>query len=160
MRVLSLQAVNPFFNIAKTMHSSTHDFTFLMQQIQFSWFYFSHATNSILSFCCMFTRYLLLCLLQTATERLYNVLLFPDGGWLVDPLPLPHTTPLDQSRDGLVSQSLQHLSPELASREPDRKYQLDKLRKIYIPQVCSLLQSILCSTNQHKVVYLSWLVYL
>uniref|UniRef100_A0A2P2HXF4 Nuclear pore complex protein n=1 Tax=Hirondellea gigas TaxID=1518452 RepID=A0A2P2HXF4_9CRUS len=93
-------------------------------------------------------------LTKISCERLYNVLLFPDGGWMVDPVPLPHTRNSSQSGDcgtGSTSgQRLQHLSPELAAREPDRDHQLVTLRSIYIPQVCSLLQSILSSTDQHK----------
>ncbi|KAF2364619.1 Nuclear pore protein 84/107 [Trinorchestia longiramus] len=87
-------------------------------------------------------------LTKLACERLYNVLLFPDGGWLVDPTPLPHQE-LPQSSDNSSSR-LQHLPPDIAAREPDRNHQLSTLRSIYIPQVCSLLQNVLSSTGDHK----------
>ncbi|KAA0194541.1 hypothetical protein HAZT_HAZT008684 [Hyalella azteca] len=86
-------------------------------------------------------------LTKVACERLYNVLLFPDGGWLVDLAPLPHN---DSQRGDSSSNRLQHLPPEIAAREPDRSRQLATLRSIYIPQVCSLLQNILSSTGDHK----------
>ncbi|XP_066943854.1 nuclear pore complex protein Nup107 [Macrobrachium rosenbergii] len=79
---------------------------------------------------------------KTACERLYNVLLFPEGGWLVD------SGLDDQEPDTTGVGGDEELMPE--SLEPDRKHQLSVLRSIYIPQVASLLQNILHSTESFK----------
>lgn len=82
------------------------------------------------------------------------MLLFPDGGWLVDLTPLPHLEEkaeeeeevedfwthfepgraLDTAPEDLML--LQHLEPQIAAREQSRAHQLTTLRSIYIPQVC------------------------
>lgn len=81
---------------------------------------------------------------KTACERLYNVLLFPEGGWLVD-------SGLDEAEvdaTGVSAADDGEIRPE--TPEPDRKHQLTVLRSIYIPQVASLLQNILHSTESYK----------
>lgn len=67
---------------------------------------------------------------QTACDRLYNVLLFPDGGWLVD-------TNLEEQEQDPAGTSAQEESAEgqLDSAEPNRSHHLSVLRSIYIPQV-------------------------
>ncbi|XP_068205657.1 nuclear pore complex protein Nup107-like [Palaemon carinicauda] len=80
---------------------------------------------------------------KTACERLYNVMLFPEGGWLVDSGlddQEPDTTGLGGDEGEIMAESM----------EPDRKHQLSVLRSIYIPQVASLLQNILHSTESFK----------
>ncbi|MCL4131485.1 UNVERIFIED_CONTAM: hypothetical protein GTU68_054245, partial [Idotea baltica] len=107
---------------------------------------------------------------KRACERLYNVLLFPDGGWLVDLVPLPtgeeekeegeetegekfwtpsdSRKPLDMAPED--EKLLQHLEISVSSREPNRSHQLTTLRSIYVPQVTSLLQNILHCTESYK----------
>lgn len=81
----------------------------------------------------------------TACDRLYNVLLFPDGGWLVD-------TNLEEQEQDPAGTSAQEESAEgqLDIAEPNRSHHLSVLRSIYIPQVASLLQNILHATEKYK----------
>ncbi|XP_050701120.1 nuclear pore complex protein Nup107-like [Eriocheir sinensis] len=81
---------------------------------------------------------------KTTCDRLYNVLLFPDGGWLVD------TNVEEQEQDpaGTSGQDSGEGQPETA--EPNRSHHLSVLRSIYIPQVASLLQNILHCTEKYK----------
>ena len=77
---------------------------------------------------------------QKATERLYNVLLFPDGGWLVDSCSIEEdSNGMNKDWEGDIGeediQVLKHLDPEIARKEPSRTHQLSTLRSIYIPQV-------------------------
>ncbi|MPC33339.1 Nuclear pore complex protein Nup107 [Portunus trituberculatus] len=82
---------------------------------------------------------------QTACDRLYNVLLFPDGGWLVD-------TNLEEQEQDPAGTSAQEGSAEgqAETAEPNRSHHLSVLRSIYIPQVASLLQNILHATEKYK----------
>lgn len=59
---------------------------------------------------------------------LFNVLLFPDGGWLVDPQAYNVESP-----------------PEYIWRS----HQLDKLREICIPKVVMLLHTVMSEMNEH-----------
>lgn len=81
----------------------------------------------------------------TACDRLYNVLLFPDGGWLVD-------TNLEEQEQDPAGTSAQEGSAEgqTETAEPNRSHHLSVLRSIYIPQVASLLQNILHATEKYK----------
>ncbi|XP_076048600.1 nuclear pore complex protein Nup107 [Oratosquilla oratoria] len=72
-------------------------------------------------------------LVKTACDRLYNVLLFPEGGWLVD------TTAVE--KDDVA---------EAENADTDRAHQMSVLRSIYIPQVASLLQNVLHSSEHFK----------
>lgn len=58
-------------------------------------------------------------------DRLYNVLLFPDGGWMVD-----------QANEEITDES--------------RLKQMDLLRKLCLPQIAMLLQTVLHDTEQYK----------
>ncbi|KAJ8373496.1 hypothetical protein SKAU_G00040760 [Synaphobranchus kaupii] len=58
-------------------------------------------------------------------ERIYNVLLFVDGGWMVD-------------------------VREDADEEPERSHQMALLRQLCLPMMAFLLQSVLHSTKQHQ----------
>ncbi|GFR16748.1 nuclear pore complex protein Nup107 [Trichonephila clavata] len=62
---------------------------------------------------------------SAALECLYNVLLFVDGGWMID-----------QRTDG--------------TDDENRQLQLSHLRKLCIPHVTRLLQDLLQSQNRHK----------
>lgn len=62
-------------------------------------------------------------------QLLFNVLLFPDGGWLVDS---------KGSND-------EPCTPEDELRE----HQLDKLRELCIPKVTLLLHSVMSEMNEH-----------
>lgn len=64
-------------------------------------------------------------------DLLYNVLVFPERGWLVDPDDtIPENEPLDAWQN--------------------RKVQMENLRKIYIPEIVLLLYKILNLSGQHK----------
>ncbi|CAL4107660.1 unnamed protein product, partial [Meganyctiphanes norvegica] len=76
---------------------------------------------------------------KTAKERLYNVLLFPEGGWLVDSTMEP-----DDMEDTNVEAEGE------GTGEADRGHQLTVLRSIYIPQVTALVQNILHSNADYK----------
>ncbi|RXG52875.1 Nuclear pore complex protein [Armadillidium vulgare] len=117
---------------------------------------------------------------KKASERLYNVLLFPDGGWLNDMTPLP--TEGDQNEDDTEMGEdtsfwkrleegksldlgpeddilLEFLEPQICSREPSRAHQLTALRSVFIPQATSLLQTILhCTENYKECVQLADLI--
>ncbi|XP_023682823.2 nuclear pore complex protein Nup107 isoform X1 [Paramormyrops kingsleyae] len=58
-------------------------------------------------------------------ERIYNVLLFVDGGWMVD-------------------------VREDAEEDPERAHQMALLRRLCLPMMCFLLQTVLHSTEQHQ----------
>lgn len=66
-------------------------------------------------------------LMQTKTckERIYNVLMFVDGGWMVDP-----------RQDGESDES--------------RAHQMRLLRQLCLPTMCFLLHSVLHSTQQYR----------
>ncbi|ROT76853.1 hypothetical protein C7M84_004545 [Penaeus vannamei] len=81
---------------------------------------------------------------KTACDRLYNVLLFPEGGWLVD------SGLEDQDVDTSAKDTSSSRELRLDNQEPDRAQQMSVLRSIYIPQVTSLLQNILHSTENYK----------
>lgn len=61
---------------------------------------------------------------------LFNVLLFPDGGWLVD---------------SKTSSTEESSTPEDELRE----HQLEKLRELCIPKVTLLLHSVMSEMNEH-----------
>jgi len=61
-------------------------------------------------------------------QLLFNVLLFPDGGWLVD----------SRSSD-------EPCTPENELRE----HQMEKLRELCIPKVTLLLHSVMSEMNEH-----------
>ncbi|KAK7083378.1 hypothetical protein SK128_011021, partial [Halocaridina rubra] len=63
---------------------------------------------------------------KTACERLYNVMLFPEGGWLID------SGLYDQDPDAMGAQEDGEMRVD--TPEPDRSHQLSVLRSIYIPQ--------------------------
>jgi nuclear pore complex protein Nup107 len=75
---------------------------------------------------------------KTTVDRLYNVLLFPDGGWLSDPAPLPR---LDS--DDMVP-----------GEEPGRHRQMEVLRQLCIPQITLLLHTVLHNTSRHRDCFL------
>ncbi|XP_053111980.1 nuclear pore complex protein Nup107 isoform X3 [Hemicordylus capensis] len=58
-------------------------------------------------------------------EKIYNVLLFVDGGWMVD-------------------------VTEDAEEDPERTHQMVMLRKLCLPMMCFLLHTILQSTGQYQ----------
>ncbi|KAK0165313.1 hypothetical protein PV328_003837 [Microctonus aethiopoides] len=62
---------------------------------------------------------------KAVKQLLFNVLLFPDGGWLVD-------------------------ANNLTPRDPLRKHQLDKLRNLCIPKVTLLLLTVMSEMNEHS----------
>nr|XP_053637190.1 nuclear pore complex protein Nup107-like [Cherax quadricarinatus] len=82
---------------------------------------------------------------KTACDHLYNVLLFPEGGWLVD-------SALEDQEPEITGVSGAEESGEVRAEtpEPNRAHHLSVLRSIYIPQVTSLLQNILHSTQNYK----------
>lgn len=73
---------------------------------------------------------------QTTTSKdlLYNVLLFPEKGWLVDP---------EEVRPEFSSES------EINMWE-NRKFQMENLRKIHIPDIVLLLHKILTLAEEHQ----------
>lgn len=66
---------------------------------------------------------------QAVKQLLFNVLLFPDGGWLVD------------SKDN----NDEPYTPEDELRE----HQLAKLRELCIPKITLLLHSVMSEMNEH-----------
>ncbi|XP_069831037.1 nuclear pore complex protein Nup107 [Dendropsophus ebraccatus] len=58
-------------------------------------------------------------------EKIYNVLLFVDGGWMVD------------VRDD-------------ADEDPERKHQMELLRSLCLPMMCFLLHTVLHNTEQYQ----------
>ncbi|XP_075713041.1 nuclear pore complex protein Nup107 isoform X2 [Rhinoderma darwinii] len=58
-------------------------------------------------------------------EKMYNVLLFVDGGWMVD------------VRDD-------------AEEDPERKHQMELLRSLCLPMMCFLLHTVLHNTEQYQ----------
>ncbi|CAJ0936769.1 unnamed protein product [Ranitomeya imitator] len=58
-------------------------------------------------------------------EKIYNVLLFIDGGWMVD------------VRDD-------------AEEDPERKHQMYLLRSLCLPMMCFLLHTVLHNTEQYQ----------
>lgn len=82
---------------------------------------------------------------KNACDCLYNVLLFPEGGWLVD-------SALEDQEADITGASGQEDNDEVQTDtpEPNRAHHLSVLRSIYIPQVTSLLQNILHSTQNYK----------
>ena len=71
---------------------------------------------------------------KTSKDLLYNVLLFPERGWLVDP---------------------EDVQPEFASDTEvkmweNRKFQMENLRKIHIPDIVLLLHKILTLAEEHQ----------
>jgi nuclear pore complex protein Nup107 len=73
---------------------------------------------------------------QTAStkELLYNVLMFPDKGWLVDG---------DEVH-------MEYSSDDDVTVWENRKIQMDNLRKIHIPDIVALLHKILTLAEQHR----------
>lgn len=71
---------------------------------------------------------------EMTKDLLYNVLLFPEKGWLVDP---------------------EDVQPEFISDNEvnmweNRKFQMDNLRKIHIPDIVLLLHKILTLSEEHQ----------
>ncbi|XP_076244660.1 nuclear pore complex protein Nup107 [Calliopsis andreniformis] len=66
---------------------------------------------------------------KAVKQLLFNVLLFPDGGWLVDP---------SYNND-------EPCTPEEISRER----QMEKLRELCIPKITLLLHSVMSEMNEH-----------
>lgn len=69
-----------------------------------------------------------------AKDLLYNVLLFPERGWLLDP---------------------EDVQPQFASEADvnmweNRKFQMDNLRKLHIPDIVLLLHKILTLAERHQ----------
>ncbi|XP_015208411.1 nuclear pore complex protein Nup107 [Lepisosteus oculatus] len=64
-------------------------------------------------------------LTEDVKERIYNVLLFVDGGWMVD-------------------------VREDAEEDPERSHQMTLLRRLCLPMMCFLLQTVLHSTKLHQ----------
>ncbi|KAK2558371.1 Nuclear pore complex protein Nup107 [Acropora cervicornis] len=62
---------------------------------------------------------------EVTVEKLYNVLLFPDGGWMVD-------------------------QGEEEEEDSSRTHQLQLLRQLCLPLICFLLHKVLHSTEQYK----------
>ncbi|KAM8971978.1 nuclear pore complex protein Nup107 [Pelodytes ibericus] len=60
-----------------------------------------------------------------AKEKIYNVLLFVDGGWMVD-------------------------VREDAEDDPERSHQMVLLRRLCLPMMCFLLHTVLHNTNQYQ----------
>lgn len=60
---------------------------------------------------------------QAAKQLLFNVLLFPNGGWLTGPCKI--------------------------KTETLREHQLDKLRKLCIPKIVLLLHTVMSEMNEH-----------
>lgn len=70
---------------------------------------------------------------KVARDLLYNVLLFPERGWMVDPEDDSYSIP-----------------EELAESWTNRHNQMENLRKLHIPEVVLLLYKILTLSGQHK----------
>lgn len=68
---------------------------------------------------------------QAVKQLLFNVLLFPDGGWLVD-----------SSTDKITEDES---TPEM----PLRMHQLNRLRNLCIPKVTLLLLTVMSDMNEH-----------
>ncbi|XP_033310230.1 nuclear pore complex protein Nup107 isoform X1 [Bombus bifarius] len=66
---------------------------------------------------------------KAVKQLLFNVLLFPDGGWLVDS----------------NNNNEESCTPEEAARE----HQMEKLRQLCIPKVTLLLHSVMTEMNEH-----------
>ena len=66
---------------------------------------------------------------KAVKQLLFNVLLFPDGGWLVD----------SKSSNG----------EPCTSEDELREHQLEKLRELCIPKVTLLLHSVMSEMNEH-----------
>lgn len=66
---------------------------------------------------------------QAVKQLLFNVLLFPDGGWLIDSK--------NNNGESCISEG------EL------REHQLQKLRELCIPKVTLLLHSVMSEMNEH-----------
>ncbi|XP_037089439.1 nuclear pore complex protein Nup107-like, partial [Pollicipes pollicipes] len=71
---------------------------------------------------------------KTTTERLYNVLMFPDGGWMADRPQAPAAPP--SAVDG--------------TEEPARQQQMADLRRLYVPQTVAVLHKVLHSSQRLK----------
>ncbi|XP_058798020.1 nuclear pore complex protein Nup107 [Phymastichus coffea] len=68
---------------------------------------------------------------KAVKQLLFNVLLFPDGGWLIDSVNTTSSEPT-------------------TSDEILREHQLDKLRKLCIPKITLLLYTVMTEMNQHN----------
>ncbi|XP_001602744.1 nuclear pore complex protein Nup107 [Nasonia vitripennis] len=66
---------------------------------------------------------------KAVKQLLFNVLLFPDGGWLVDSANVSNNEPL-------------------TSEEILREHQLEKLRKLCIPKIALLLHTVMTEMNE------------
>lgn len=73
--------------------------------------------------------YILFIFFQAVKQLLYNILLFPDGGWLSD-----------SNTDPVLEETPEHIL---------RKHQLDKLRSLCIPKVVLLLLNVMSEMNEH-----------
>ncbi|XP_033322912.2 nuclear pore complex protein Nup107 [Megalopta genalis] len=65
---------------------------------------------------------------KAVKQLLFNVLLFPDGGWLVD----------TNNNDGTCTQE-----------EESREEEMEKLRQLCIPKITLLLHSVMTEMNEH-----------
>lgn len=66
---------------------------------------------------------------KAVKQLLFNVLLFPDGGWLID--------------------SNNNTEEPCSSDEVLREHQLEKLRELCIPKIALLLHSVMSEMNEH-----------
>lgn len=71
---------------------------------------------------------------KVTKDLLYNILLFPENGWLVDP---------------------EEVQPEFTSESEvnawdNRKFQMENLRKLHIPDIVLLLHKILTLAEEHQ----------
>ncbi|CAL7946335.1 unnamed protein product [Xylocopa violacea] len=66
---------------------------------------------------------------KAVKQLLFNVLLFPDGGWLVD--------------------SNNHNDEPSTPEELSREHQMEKLRQLCIPKITLLLHSVMSEMNEH-----------
>lgn len=71
---------------------------------------------------------------KVTKDLLYNILLFPENGWLVDP---------------------EEVQPEFSSESEvnawdNRKFQMENLRKLHIPDIVLLLHKILTLAEEHQ----------
>ena len=71
---------------------------------------------------------------SSTKELFYNVLLFPDKGWLIDAEEL----------------KIEYTSDDDANAWENRRIQMENLRKIHIPDLISLLHKILSLAEEHQ----------
>lgn len=85
--------------------------------------------------------------LQEVEGKVYNVLLFIKGGWMVD----------EQVRlTCLSSNILTHGHTQGGRDDPARHKQMKLLRQLCLPKLCFLLHNVLHSTQNYKKVCCSY----